>query len=146
MTYLLRSQRTQENYFEKLATKSENTRKNFIFAAGNFNKFCLEKFDERNSEEIIQEVMTLKGEEKELALYDVLQSWINWNLNRNAAPSAIHNSFSYFKNYLHYRGIKITSQDVRENLNLPKIVKEEKHPTKQFLQIPWTIFCQLHGG
>lgn len=128
MTYLLRSQRTQENYFEKLTTKAVNTRKNFEFAVTNFNRFCAEKFDDRNSEEIIQEIMTLKGEEREQALYDVLQNWINWNLKRKIAASTIHNNFSYFKNYLHYRGLKITSQDIKENLNLPKVEKEEKHP------------------
>ena len=128
LTYLLRSQRTQENYLEKLETKAEGTRNNFRFAITNFNKFCLEKFDDRNSEEIIQEITTLKGEEREQSLYDVLQNWINWNLKGKMAHSTIHNHFSYFKNYLHYRGLKITSQDVKENLNLPKVEKEEKHP------------------
>jgi len=111
-----------------MSIKEKSTRKNFVYSLNNFNRFCKEKFDERSSEEIIQEVLTLKGEERESAVYEVLQSWVNWNLKNKMAASSIHNNFSYFKNYLYFRGIKITNQDIKENIDLPRIPREEKHP------------------
>jgi len=48
--------------------KQESTKRNFRIVINNFDKFCKEKFDDRNSEEINQENLTLKGVERTLSL------------------------------------------------------------------------------
>ena len=51
-----------------MSTKQESTKRNFKLAISNFDKFCKEKFIEKDSKEIIQEIRTLKGEERTLSL------------------------------------------------------------------------------
>ena len=61
-------------------------------------------------------------------IYDVLQGWINYNFNNGIAPSSISMWFSYLKKYIRHLGIKLTSDDVKENLEFPKKQEEELHP------------------
>ena len=113
--------RSKDSYLEKLTTKAVSTRRNFNATYQSFEKFCQEKYD-RTAEEIIQEIPQEKDSE-----YDILQAWINW-LSQSIIPSTIHTRFSSLMGYFHYRGIKMYKEDVKQNISLPKIPKEEKHP------------------
>jgi len=113
--------RSKDSYLEKLTTKAVSTRRNFNATYQSFEKFCQEKYD-RSGEEIIQEIPHEKESE-----YDILQAWINW-LSTSIIPSTIHTRFSSLMGYFHYRGIKMYKEDIKHNVSLPKIPKEEKHP------------------
>jgi len=113
--------RSKDSYLEKLTTKAVSTRRNFNATYQSFEKFCQEKYD-RSGEEIIQEIPHEKESE-----YDILQAWINW-LSQSIIPSTIHTRFSSLMGYFHYRGIKMYKEDIKHNISLPKIPKEEKYP------------------
>lgn len=113
--------KSKDSYLEKISVKAKSTSWNFKATYKSFDKFCLEKYD-RNAEEIIQEIPQEKESE-----YEVLQAWINW-LTKSIIPSTIHTRFSSLMGYFHYRGIKMYKEDVKQNISLPRIPKEEKHP------------------
>jgi len=115
--------RSKDSYLEKLATKAESTRQNFNVTYESFDRFCQEKYD-RGAENIIQEIPHEEDSE-----YDILQAWINW-LSKKNIPSTIHARFSSLHGYFHYRGIKMYREDVKQDITLPVIPKEEKHPLR----------------
>jgi len=115
--------RSRDTYLEKLATKAESTRQNFNVTYESFDRFCQEKFD-RGAENIIQEIPQGEGSE-----YEILQAWINW-LSKKNIPSTIHARFSSLHGYFHYRGIKMYREDVKQDITLPVIPREEKHPLR----------------
>jgi len=115
--------RSKDSYLEKLATKAESTRQNFNVTYESFDRFCEEKYD-RSAENIIQEIPHEEGSE-----YDILQAWINW-LSKKNIPSTIHARFSSLHGYFHYRGIKMYREDVKQDISLPVIPKEEKYPLR----------------
>jgi len=119
MTFLAKP-RTLETFYEKSQQKSPSYLKNVRYTIENiFAKFCKEKFD-KSLEEIIQE---LKKSDED-TVYDTLNEWINW-VNK---PRAIRAYYSHLINYLYYRGIKINSQDTRQNIVFGKKPEEEHYP------------------
>ncbi len=67
-------------------------------------------------------------EEREQSTCDVYQSWINWNYKKGTSSKTLKVYFSLLKPYVHYRGIKISDKEIKDNVNLPKIIKEQKEP------------------
>jgi len=118
---LITVKKSKETYLDKISVKAVSTRRNFNATYSSFEKFCLEKYD-RTAEEIIQEIPQEKESE-----YEVLQAWIKW-LTKTIIPATIHTRFSSLMGYFHYRGIKMYKEDIKQNISLPKIPKEEKHP------------------
>ncbi len=61
------------------------------------------------------------------AVFDVLQSWINWN--GKLAPSSMRILFSRIKKYFYHRGggVKIHRQDINEKLEFRTSIQEERH-------------------
>ena len=102
---------------EKQKAKSKNSQQ----SANTFKNQMIQIFTD--PDKIFDE---LKSENE---TYDFIQKWINWNLNKVSA-SAIKVYFSYFVDYLYYKGFKITPQDVKHNLTFPHKIKEEKHGLK----------------
>ena len=125
-SFLVKS-RTKQTFFSKIKTKAKGTQKIYDCALNNFEQFCLEFFDGRNSDDIVKEVLVLKGDDQEQSIYDLLQSWVNWNVECDRKRATVVSYFSRVHTYLHYRGIKLTDKDIRENIDFPKRVKEELH-------------------
>jgi integrase len=91
------------------------------FAINSFDKFSKEEFDIESAELMIQDMK----KEEDIVLYDVLQKWINWE-----TITDVKNRFSHLNGYLYYHGIKISTQDVRYNLQFTKTKKREQYPVK----------------
>ncbi len=121
MTFLA-TVRTQESYYEKIKKKSPQYQIAIKQTHKRFNDYCMETFD-RSCEDVIQEMKR----SNEDAIYDTLQSWINWN----DKPNSIVNYFAHMKPYLHYRGIKLNPMDIKLNLDFGKKTEEELHPLSQ---------------
>ncbi len=129
MSSFLSKKRTKEGFLEKISSEPAATRGNRIFSIKNFERFVKTKYDGRNFEEICEELITLQGQERENALYDMLQDWINWNYQcEGKKNSTIRLMFSSVKKFLYYKGIKIHPQDIKENLKFGKITVDEKYP------------------
>ncbi len=123
--------RTKKSFYdEKIKSKTESTKKGYKAVLNNFNEFCMIQY-ERSSDQIIEELLTIKGEDQEEALLDVYQLWVNWNIEREITSQTSQNYFSNLKFYLQYRGLKVAEDEIKDNVEFPKIIKEEKYPLKQ---------------
>jgi len=114
--------RTRESYFEKISGMSRASQNAKKFSINSFELFCSEQFKITPVEKMIDE---LKKEEDKNIIYDVLQKWINWETIND-----VKNRFSHINGYLYYHGIKISPQDVQNNLNFPKIRKRQPYGVK----------------
>jgi len=122
---------------DKLRTKAESTQNGIKFSLQNFDRFCKETFEGRGAEEIIQEFLVLDPREREDHVFDVLQEWVTWNHSKGLAAGTIRRYFSGVFKILNYRRIKITIQDIKENIDFPHKVIEERLPMtlKHFQEI-----------
>ena len=126
MTFLSKK-RTREMYFDKISTKSKSLQNSTRIVLEQFDKFCNLKYS-HDSEQVIQELMGMRIEECEQATCDLYQSWINWNHKKGLSSKTLKVYFSLLKSYVHYRGIKISNKEIKDSVNLPKIIKEQKEP------------------
>jgi len=109
------------SYYEKIQKHSLNSQMGTKNALNNFDRFCQEKYDQR-IEEIVDDLVLVKKQE---TVFDILQSWINWN---KIAPSSLKTYFVRLNTFLHYRGIKLDPRDVKSELIFPKVLEEELYP------------------
>lgn len=126
MTFLERK-RSIEGYLEKLSTKSSGTREHVSHVVRLFDKFCIKKYS-HDSERVIEELLSMDMEDRERAGCDVCQDWVNYMHGAGKAPRTIHVYLSHVKGYLYYRGVRLTDIAMRNDVNVPKIVKEQKLP------------------
>lgn len=126
MTFL-NTERSLESYLEKITVMAKSTQDGFKKAYKNFNTFTKSQYKGSDAEQIIQELLALKGEKRELAAYNCLQTWINYN-EKTLSPSSIMGYFSNISKYHYYRGIKLTPQDIKENLTFPRKLQQDPHP------------------
>jgi len=141
-----RLERTRATFMEKITSKDPKTQAGYEQAINNFENFCMEKYGKADF------VSDIKGSEEQ-EIFDFLQAWINWNKSR--APRTVTNYFSRIKKYLHYRGIKLHQQDIKEELDFKNYIEEELYGLS--LENIQTIFktlrykhrvqflCQLSG-
>ena len=108
--------RTKESFFVKIESKDPGTVRNYVTAINNLENFCMEQF---GKVDYVAELKDFDNEE----VFDFLQAWINWN--SQISPRAVGNYFSRIKKYLHYRGIKLHPQDIKEELDFPNLIEEE---------------------
>ncbi len=113
---ILSVKRTKETFREKISSQALGSQEGFFITIDNFEKFSMEKFGKVN---IIPDLINATVNE----LFDTLQSWINWNSIRS--PSTVKMYFSRLRKYLHYMGIKLDSQDVKNELEFRHKIEEE---------------------
>lgn len=129
MSSFLAKKRTKEGFFERVSSEPVATRNNRIASLKNFEIFIKSKYEGRSLEAICEEIQALQGQERDNALYDMLQDWINWNQqSQKRKNSTIRLMFSSIRKFLYYMGIKTDQQDIKENLKFGKITVDEKYP------------------
>jgi integrase len=117
MTLKIRS-RSKETFRDKVSSQSQGSQDGFVTAIKNFENFSMEV---HGKVDIIPDMKELDDSQ----VIDILQAWINWNTN--LAPSTMIVFFSRVKKYLHYLGIKLDSQDVKNELEFRRNIEEEKY-------------------
>src|SRR6185437_17079765 len=80
-------------------------------------------------EDIIRKLDSMNREVKERAVWDILQSFINY-LNKNGLqPSSTSQVCNRVRAYLSYRlSLKLHNDDAKENLTQKKQPKRKNHP------------------
>ena len=106
-------ERSLEGYRDHISQQAINTQRTFRAA---HNKFP-------GIEELIASGPDMQG------TYDALQIWIK-SLNK-MNPSTVKLYFGHIRRYLYYRGIKIDTMDVSQNLKLRTTNEEEMHPLSE---------------
>lgn len=109
--------RNKESFM--MRKKNLGTASNYKSAINNFENFCMEKYGKAD---IIEDLK----KHTDLEILDVIQGWINYN--DNLSPNTVLNMFSRVKKYLHYRGIKLHPQDIKEELEFKRTIEEELYP------------------
>lgn len=115
MTYT-KIARTKKSFKAKISTFNPASQDSILYLIQNFENFSMEKY---GTADLTPELKKASDEE----LYDVLQSWINWN--NKLAPATIRSYFSHLRKYLHYMGIKLNDQDIKAELNFKHTIHEE---------------------
>lgn len=128
MTSFLSKIRTKEGFLQKISTEPESTQNSRMFAIKNFEAFLGELYSNKRPEQILDEIRSLQGEERENVLFDILQNWINWNQKRGKNNATIRTFFYNVRKYLYYLGIKTDLQDIKENLKFGKKHDDERYP------------------
>ena len=119
MTLQVRT-RNLESYRLKIRRKAPNTQKQFELYYRSFDKFCQNNYD-KNVEDLIDEMKLVSVEDS----CDIIQEWIN---SLDLKGISIRMYFSGIYPYLWYRGVKIASQDIKQNIVFPRDIQEELHP------------------
>lgn len=103
---------------ENISSKDESTREGYRYVIANFENFWLEKFGNAN---YVSELKEMDNE----GIFDILQSWINWN--SKLSPSSTRSYFGKLKKFLYHVGIKLDKQDIDEELSFRHKIQEEKY-------------------
>lgn len=111
------SYQKKNRVFAKKTQLAKNTAKN------NFDEFCKSSYEGRSAEEVIDEMVLIQKKDLD-TVYDTLQEWVNYNLERVSRISTRH-YFSNLKTFLKYRGLKITREEYHDNIIIPKPNEEE---------------------
>lgn len=125
MASFLLKKRTQKTLEQKIKNKSPRVQDGYRTVIKSFQRFCMGCYDGRTDKEIFDELSILKGENQTTALYDVIQNWIDWNYQSGVLTSTLKQYFSILKQILHYKGFKLHPQDIKDNLEFKKRIKEE---------------------
>ncbi len=127
---VLKVKHSLNEYFNvKLALKSESTKRSAKFALDKYSIFC-DKYHKSTPDKIISEI-----QDNQEAL-DILQQFVNWysvqKTQQGEKPSSrtVRIVFHIIRKYFRYMGIKIHSEDVKDDMELPTVLKKDKHGVK----------------
>lgn len=127
--YRLKKSRTWETFQkDRLEKMSDSIINACILAKTRFDEFLYSEYNGLDSEKFVIHIRNLPEDERDDELFSVLQSWVDWlsdnfNLNHGSAKQ----SFSRLNKYLWYRRIKITSHDIKDEIEWPENIQEEKY-------------------
>jgi len=130
------------NYLDRIRLKSKGTVKNTSAYLGRFERYLRETYHESN-ETVLDEVLSMPQEKRERVLFDILQDFVNHlsskknHLTTKTVGSGYVRHVVYaIKGYLRFYGFKITSDDLKDNITLPRVIEEEREPlTREQLQL-----------
>jgi integrase len=127
--------RNIENYLDKIRLKSKGTVKNTQNYLNKFDKYLKETYNKSN-EIILDEIISMPSHKQEITLYDIIQDFVNHLDSHGISSGYVRHSLYAVKGYLRFYGFKITSDDVKDNVTLPRVIEEEREPlTREQLQL-----------
>jgi|CXWL01.1.fsa_nt_gi hypothetical protein len=127
--------RNIENYLDKIRLKSKGTVKNIANYLNKFDSYLRETYNKSN-QSILDEILLMPSHKQERTLYDILQDFVNYLDSKDIGSGYVGHSLYAVKGYLRFYGFKITSDDVKNNVTVPRVVEEERSPlTREQLQL-----------
>lgn len=119
MTIQLTSQQVTEEFLDSvyLISHSEKTRITYQTALNHFKKFSQSYY---NLDEV-QVVSQIKSEE--LDLYQVIRNFVIYLDKKNIKAQGLRTYLSGIKGYLRHWGIRINSDDYKQMIKVPKVVR-----------------------
>ena len=124
---------TIENYLDRIRLKEKGTVKNVKSHLGRFDRYLKATYD-KSSRIILNEILGLPIEKQERSIYEILQDYVNHlssldnHLGNPIAPLYVKHAVGIIRGYLRYFGFRITSEDVKGNIVLSKVIEEEREP------------------
>ncbi len=128
---ILLKKKTKNSFLQGIQTLQYSTRENYLASLNQFEKFCHESYDDRNTQNVLDELKSLDQGQKDEAFMSMLQDFVNWMTRSNKlSNSTIHQYHQIVTYYFSYHGIRVHNIDLRQNVKLPKKIKEKLHPLK----------------
>lgn len=127
MSSFLLKKKQEKTFEQKIANRPKRTREIFQIVQKSFNQFCQEYYEGRTSKELFEELHVLNDSERQDAIFDILQNWIDWNYKKDVMTSTLKVYFSKLKVIFHHEGFRIHPQDIKDNLIWQKKIREELH-------------------
>jgi len=127
MSSFLIANKEKKTFDQKISKYSDNMISSIYAAKKSFEKFCVEYYDGRASDEIFKELNLLKDVEKTEAIREVFQNWIDWQYEHDNLTSSVRQYISKIKRVFSHNGIRVHSSDFDEPLEYKPKIKEELH-------------------
>jgi len=132
---------TIENYLDRIRLKEKGTVRNVKSNLVRFDRYLKTTYD-KSSEVVLNEILGLSIEKQERSLYEIIQDYVNHlssldnHLGKSIAPLYVKHAVGIIRGYLRYFGFRITSEDVKGNIVLSKVIEEDREPlTRENLQL-----------
>lgn len=146
---LLKKQRTWETFQkDRLEKMSDTIISQCILSKSRLDEFLYSEYDGLDTEKFILHIKSLPDDDRDDELFSILQGWLDWivhkfNLNHGSAK----NYFSRLNKYLWYRRIKITSHDIKDELEWPEDIREELYAPsdEEFSKIVYSLSWRNQG-
>ncbi len=123
---ILNGVRSEISFEAKLKGLSKAYQRTVKASTNQFTEFCNKECDGRTISETFDYIKKLPEENRESILYHVFQTWIN-QLSETKDPTTVRNYFIVIKKLARHHSIKISNEDVKDNLTLPKKIRERKY-------------------
>ena len=128
--------RNIENYLDRIRLKAPGTVRNIENYLNRFDTYLQETYNKTNGQ-VLDEILAME-KDQERTLFDILQDFVNDlsgrtnHLHNNTIRSGYVRHVIYgIKGYLRFYGFKITSDDLKDSITLPKVVEEEREPLRR---------------
>lgn len=105
-----------------------STRENYQAGLQRFEQFCNQHYEERTTNDILQEIRSIPQQDRDDAYLGVLQDYVNWLITRNLSNPTINLYFQVITYYFSYHGIRAHPTDLRQKIKRPKKIREKLHP------------------
>lgn len=125
----LKKERTWQTFQkDRLDKMSDSIISACTLAKKRFDEFLYSEYDGLDTDRFIIHIQSLSEDQREDELYPVLQSFIDWLTDTfDLSHGSVKQSFSRLNKYLWYKKIKITDHDIKEELEWPEHIQEEKY-------------------
>ena len=120
MSSFLLKEKTKASFMTKLLPLKFSTKENYRSSLKKFETFCSESYQGRKSDEIIDEIKSLKENLRDEAFYEVLQGFVNWLMTIGLSNTTVNQYVQIITFYLSYHGIRVHASEIRQNVRKTK--------------------------
>lgn len=135
----IKKKRTWETFQkDRLEKMSDTIICHCILAKTRFDEFLYSEYNGLDTEKFIVHIKSLNEDERYDELFSILQGWIDWVSNTfNLNSASTRQIFSRLNKFLWYCRIKITSNDIKDEIEWPEVIQEERYAPSEdeFVQI-----------
>ncbi|MEC4849107.1 MAG: tyrosine-type recombinase/integrase [Nitrosarchaeum sp.] len=128
MSSFLLKKKTKKSFLEGIQNLEYSTRTNYIATLKQFEKFCYSNYDKKSIQDVVDEIKSLKSEDKDEAFIGVMQDFVNCLAKSKLANTTIQKYYQIAIYYFSYNGIRVHPIELRQNVRIPKKFKEKLHP------------------
>jgi len=134
---------------DRLEKLSESRELTVTLGKTRFDFFCTKEY-KMNTDQFIDHIKGLDEKKQDDELFGVLQEWVDWlSDEKNIQIGAIRGQLSGLNKYFRYKKLKIDKDDMKDELDYPNEIKEEKyaisldevHTIIKSLPIKYQGFC-----
>ncbi len=128
MQSFLLTKKKKISFLEGIQTLSLSTQNSYKSVLNHFDSFCYEKYNKRNTQNIIDELHSLPPKKMEIGFVGSIQDFIYYLEDIGLAPNTIYNHYQIITYFFGHNGIRMYHADLRRRIKFPKIVKKKLHP------------------